>query len=114
MSKVSDRPACLSSNSRLIAGTEPMVVEGNRVGVLILHGFTGSPWEVRPIAERLARSGRTIALPVLAGHGTHVDDLDATSWNDWLDSAAQMLNAYHKRASCGATFSIEMSDRLKL
>ena len=31
----------------------------------------------------------------------------------WLDSAAQILNAYHKRASCGTTFSIEMADRLK-
>jgi len=64
-----------------------MAVAAGNEGVLILHGFTGSPWEVRPVAERLASTGRSIAMPVLAGHGTNVADLDQTTWHDWLASA---------------------------
>jgi len=64
-----------------------MAVAAGNEGVLILHGFTGSPWEVRPVAERLASTGRSIAMPVLAGHGTDVADLDQTTWHDWLASA---------------------------
>jgi len=59
--------------------------------VLILHGFTGSPWEVRPLADALVRAGLTVAMPLLAGHGTSVHALDETHWQDWLNTARQAL-----------------------
>src|SRR5688572_7729976 len=55
---------------------------------LCLHGFTGTPFEVRPLAEALAAQGYTTLAPVLAGHGGTVDDLAGTTHADWLASAA--------------------------
>ena len=46
--------------------------EGNEVGCLILHGFTGTPQNVRPLADYLARRGLTVSVPRIAGHGTTV------------------------------------------
>ena len=65
--------------------------EGNEVGCLILHGFTGTPQNVRPLADYLARRGLTVSVPRIAGHGTTVQDLDATGPDDWLGTAEQAL-----------------------
>ncbi len=72
-------------------GAEPMAIEGGREGVLVLHGFTGSPWEVAPVAQALAQQGFTVAMPVLAGHATTVHALNETTWDDWLKSAEDAL-----------------------
>lgn len=72
-------------------GAEPLAHIGGREGALVLHGFTGSPWEVRPLAEALVRDGLTVAMPMLAGHGSSVFALDETHWRDWLNSARQAL-----------------------
>jgi carboxylesterase len=63
---------------------------------LCLHGFTGTPFEVRPIAEGLAAQGFTVAAPLLAGHGGTVDELAATRFTDWLFSAEQALLALRR------------------
>ncbi|MEY3014780.1 MAG: hypothetical protein RIT45_3515 [Pseudomonadota bacterium] len=65
---------------------------GGRAGVLLLHGFTGSPWELRPLAESLRAEGYTVAMPLLPGHGTRLEDLDRTGWQDWLAGARSALD----------------------
>lgn len=66
------------------------VVEGDSGrGVLLLHGMTGAPAEMKPLAKRLRRRGFTCAGPLLAGHGGDKNDLLATDWRDWLDSAQE-------------------------
>jgi carboxylesterase len=60
---------------------------------LCLHGFTGTPFEVRPLAEALAAQGFTTLAPVLAGHGGTVGDLARTTHVDWLASAEAALEA---------------------
>lgn len=55
--------------------------------VLVLHGFTGSPWEVRPLAESLAARGFFVRAPRLPGHGTTPEDLLWVTWRDWLATA---------------------------
>ncbi|HEY0709118.1 MAG TPA: alpha/beta fold hydrolase [Polyangia bacterium] len=60
---------------------------------LCFHGFTGTPFEVRPLAEALAAQGYTTLAPVLAGHGGTIDDLAATTHTDWLASAESALEA---------------------
>ncbi len=55
--------------------------------VLCLHGLTGTPYEVAPLARGLANAGFSVSAPLLAGHGTSAADLAATRWRDWLDSA---------------------------
>lgn len=60
--------------------------------VLCLHGFTGSPFEVQPLADALAGAGYRVAAPMLAGHGADVAALEATRWPDWLHSAEQAFD----------------------
>ncbi len=73
-------------------GAEPWAVRGDRHGVLVLHGLTGSPWEVAPLARALAAEGRSVAVPLLAGHGTAPRALECTRWGDWLASGRSGLH----------------------
>ena len=65
------------------ADAESFASDGDRVGVLVCHGFTGSPQTVRPWAEHLAAAGLTVRAPRLPGHGTTWQDLAKTGWRDW-------------------------------
>ncbi len=55
-------------------------------GVLCIHGFTSTPFEVRYLGERLASRGYRVVGPVLAGHGTSPNELDRTTWHHWYAS----------------------------
>jgi carboxylesterase len=54
----------------IVAGAEPFAVDGGPIGVVLCHGFTGSPQSMRPWAEHLAAAGLSVRLPRLPGHGT--------------------------------------------
>ncbi|WP_316249177.1 alpha/beta fold hydrolase [Brachybacterium sp. Z12] len=56
-----------------------------RGGLLLCHGFTGSPQSMRPWAEDHAARGWAVELPLLPGHGTTEDDLAGTTWQDWYE-----------------------------
>ena len=77
-------------------GCEPSSFVGGTDGVLVLHGFTGNPFSMRPLAQRLARAGYTVELPLLPGHGTEVVDILATRW---ADLAAVALDAFDELAT---------------
>ena len=68
-------------------GAESFAADGGTVGVLVCHGFTGSPRTVRPWAEHLAAAGLTVRAPRLPGHGTTWRDMSRTGWQDWYDEA---------------------------
>lgn len=68
-------------------GAEPVAHAAGPVGLLVLHGFTGSPWEVRPLCDAAVALGWSVACPVLPGHATTVQALDAARWQDWLQAA---------------------------
>jgi carboxylesterase len=70
---------------------EPVSAEGGDTGVLLLHGFTGSPASMRPWGEHLAAEGMTVRVPRLPGHGTSWQEMNATSWHDWYSEAARSL-----------------------
>ncbi len=57
-----------------------------RTGVLLSHGFTGSPVSLRGWAEYLAERGFAVRLPLLPGHGTTWQELARTPWMRWYDS----------------------------
>lgn len=71
--------------------TESFHLPGNRIGCLLIHGFTATPYDMRFFAEKLHACGFSVAAVRLAGHGTHVNDLEPCSWLDWYDSAAEAL-----------------------
>lgn len=76
----------------LLPGAEPFRFDGGPTGVLMLHGFTGSPASMRPIGEWLAGQGLTVLGPLLPGHGTRWEDLAATGWADWAAEANSGLS----------------------
>jgi carboxylesterase len=60
---------------------------GGPHGALVLHGFTGAPQSMRGLAEGFAAAGFAVELPRLPGHGTQVEDMLDTNWDDWLAEA---------------------------
>ena len=86
---------------------EPYSAAGGPIGVLLVHGFTGSPASMRPWAEHLAADGFTVSVPRLPGHGTTRRDLNATRWTDWYAEASRALDAL--RASCAEVFVAGLS-----
>jgi carboxylesterase len=62
---------------------------GNPVGILLIHGFTATTVEIRPLAEFFHRAGYSVAGPLLPGHGTSAEDLNSKSWKEWVAAADQ-------------------------
>jgi len=54
-----------------------------RIGVLLVHGFTGAPPSMRPWGEFLHSKGYTVRVPLLPGHGTKPEDLNEVKWQEW-------------------------------
>ena len=67
--------------------------EGRR-GVLLIHGLTGAPGEMKFLAKRLHRQGFDVMVPQLAGHGADMATLLRSTWRDWLDSVITAYDAY--------------------
>jgi carboxylesterase len=59
----------------------------SRTGVLLLHGLTGMPSEMRPLERHLRRLGCIVDVPLLPGHGATHRELLATGWRDWVEGA---------------------------
>ena len=77
----------------VLPGAEPFAFEGNDVGVLVVHGFTGSTQSVRDLGEGLhKRHGFTVVGPRLPGHGTSPDDMETTGYLDWVGEAERALH----------------------
>lgn len=100
----------------VLPGAEPYRHEGGEVGVLLCHGFTGSPHSLRPWAEYLARQGLTVSLPLLPGHGTHWQDMQATGWQDWYAEVERALRELLERCRqvfvCGLSMGGALTLRL--
>ncbi|HVA22206.1 MAG TPA: alpha/beta fold hydrolase [Candidatus Micrarchaeia archaeon] len=62
-------------------------------GALLLHGFSGTPPELRLLGERLAAAGFLVHAPLLIGHGSTPEALARTTYRDWIASAAAALDA---------------------
>jgi len=73
-------------SSNCIQTAEPFFFPGDETGCLLVHGFTGTPKEMRWLGEDLAGQGRTVLGIRLAGHATKPDDMLRTRWQDWLAS----------------------------
>ena len=86
------------------------------IGVLLLHGFTGSPASMRPWGEALATHGWTVRVPRLPGHGTRWQDMNITTWEDWYSEAERNLRELQSRCSrifvCGLSMGGALTLRL--
>ena len=75
---------------------------GGDNAVLLIHGLSGSPFEMKYLARQLSRAGFTVKGPCLAGHGKTIDDLRKSSWQDWhrtVDEAFTELKRTYKTVS---------------
>ena len=91
---------------------------GQRVGVLLIHGFTGSPASMVPWGRYLADQGFAVAVPRLPGHGTTWQEMNRTTWADWygeVERAFEKLKANCDRVvvgglSMGAALSLHLAE----
>ncbi len=68
-------------------------------GVLLIHGFTATTAEVRPLGRRLLAAGYTVSGPLLPGHGTTPEDANRYSWRDYTATVAEAFQAIKKHCS---------------
>lgn len=66
---------------------EAFSLPGERAAALCLHGYTGTPYELRVVADALADDGVACLAPLLPGHGTSPEALNHVSADDWLAHA---------------------------
>ncbi|MDY7039247.1 MAG: alpha/beta fold hydrolase [Chloroflexota bacterium] len=85
----------------------PFFFAGGPTGCLLIHGFSGSPPEMRPMGEYLTARGLTVLGVRLAGHGTTPEDMATTGWRDWVTSAEEGLQQLRDR--CDRVFVAGLS-----
>ncbi len=76
--------------------------QAGSTGILLIHGFTATTSEVRPLAHRLHAQGFTLAGPLLPGHGTKPEDLNQINWEGWVNAAEETYQRLSK--SCDYIF----------
>jgi carboxylesterase len=77
------------------------------IGVLLVHGFTGSPPSMRPWGEFLHSKGYTVRVPLLPGHGTKPEDLNKVKWQEWPAKVTYELSELQK--TCDTVILIGLS-----
>lgn len=89
----------MSSNVKTLpvtaVGRHGIYEKRGSTGVLLVHGITGSPMEMKSLARKLASQGFTVACPQLAGHCSSLKELKKTRWTDWyasLETALEFLS----------------------
>ncbi len=91
---------------------KPASFPNGPTGVLVLHGFTGSPQSMRPLTLRFAEAGHSVELPLLPGHGTKVEDMVATRFDDWYKAAAATYAELEKRCERVVVVGLSMGGTL--
>ncbi len=89
----------------IMPGAEPVsIAEGLHGGVLLLHGYTATPQQLRTWAMAFAQAGFAVEVPLLPGHGTVPDELVDTDWSDYVraaDASYRKLAMRHQRVFVG-------------
>ena len=98
----------------VLPGAEPVDLPGGPVGVLLSHGFTGSPQSMRPWAEHLAAAGLSVRAPLLPGHGTTWQEMNTTGWQDWYGALEGHLDDLRSRCDSVFVMGLSMGGTLAL
>jgi carboxylesterase len=101
------------------AGPEPYFTEGDNASALLIHGFTGTPYETRPVAQVLGDLGVACSAPCLPGHGQDtaapINDTTAEAWIEAMQRAFMRLPSEKPRLlvgiSMGALLAVELAHR---
>ena len=98
----------------ILPGAEPFNHDGSDVGVLLCHGFTGTPQSLRPWGEYLADRGYSVRLPLLPGHGTTWQAMNHTRWEDWYASVDTAFRQLHETSERVVVCGLSMGGALAL
>lgn len=108
-------------NYKTVKISEPLFLRGGDIGILLVHGYTGSPHDFIYMAHELNKAGFTVSLPRLPGHGTCGEDFLKTTAKDWLrrafdayyDLQGMCKEVYICGLSMGGVISLIMAAQLK-
>ncbi|MBK5224139.1 MAG: alpha/beta fold hydrolase [Acidimicrobiia bacterium] len=100
--------------AEVLPGAEPLSIAGGPVGALVIHGFTGNPQSMRGLAEAFGGAGFTVEMPRLPGHGTSLDDMLTTSWDDWSACADEAYRDLASRCEKVVVAGLSMGGSLSL
>jgi len=87
---------------------------GRAIGVLLVHGFTGSPASMKPWARYLAERGYAVEVPRLPGHGTKWQDLNQVAWTDWYAEAGRAFDALRETCTAVVVCGLSMGGSVAL
>lgn len=90
-----------------VADIQPFAADGGRVGVVLSHGFTGTPGSMRPWAEHLAAAGYSVRLPLLPGHGASWQETNRSRWPQWYEAVEASFRELAAR--CDVVFGAGLS-----
>jgi carboxylesterase len=100
--------------TRVMPGAESFRFDEGPIGILLQHGFTGCPASMRPLGERLAGRGLSVVAPRLPGHGTTWQDLEATTWQDWVGESETALLDLSRRCPTVVAMGLSMGGAIAL
>ena len=98
----------------VLPGAEPFSLGTGDAGVLMVHGFTGSPVSMKPLGVGLAAHGLRVEGIRLPGHGTTIADLRERHWSEWVDEAARGVDALRSSCSTVVVFAQSMGAAVAL
>ncbi|HVK26459.1 MAG TPA: alpha/beta fold hydrolase [Actinokineospora sp.] len=84
------------------------------IGVVLSHGFTGSPFSMRPWADHLVEQGYSVRVPLLPGHGTRWQDMNRTEWPQWYGAVSSAFAELRERCDKVFVFGLSMGGALVL
>jgi carboxylesterase len=83
------------------------LIQQSNTGILLIHGFEGSPFELKELGDYLYSLGYSVSIPLLPGHGTTIDNLIKTDFNNWY---FQVEKSYFKiKQNCRQIYIIGLS-----
>ncbi|WP_151082723.1 alpha/beta hydrolase [Nocardioides cynanchi] len=98
----------------LSVAARPELTGGKRIGVLLSHGFTGSPYSMKPWGHYLADLGYAVAVPRLPGHGTSWQQLNVTTWDDWYGELSRTFDVLRSENDAVVVGGLSMGGALVL
>lgn len=91
----------------VMKGAESIYIAGNNIGILLCHGFNGTPQSMEFIGQQLSELGYTVSIPRLKGHGTDVEDMENCTYEEWI---LDLKNAFFDlKKDCEFVFAVGQS-----